>query len=58
MPITYLDKHNPDQFEILDANDLIIENRAPKKPHGLIKDKDGCINGQAVYARILIRKRK
>ena len=58
VPITYLDKHNPDQFEILDANDLIIENRAPKKPHGLIKDKDGCINGQAVYARILIRKRK
>ena len=58
VPITYLDKHNPNQFEILDANDLIIENRAPKKPHGLIKDKDGSINGRNVYARILIRKRK
>lgn len=58
VPITYLDKHNPNQFEILDANDLIIENRAPKKSHGLIKDKDGSINGRNVYARILIRKRK
>lgn len=58
VPITYLDKHNPNQFEILDANDLIIENRAPKKSHGLIKDKDGSINGRNVYARILIRKHK
>ena len=58
VPITYLDKHNPDQFEILDANDFIIENQAPKKPHGLIKDKDGSVKGRIVYARILIRKRK
>ena len=58
VPITYLDKHNPDQFEILDANDFIIENRAPQKPHGLIKDKDGSVEGRIVYARILIRKRK
>ena len=58
VPITYLDKHNPDQFEILDANDFIIGNRAPQKPHGLIKDKDGSVEGRIVYARILIRKRK
>ena len=58
VPITYLDKHNPDQFEILDANDFIIENRAPQKLHGLIKDKDGSVEGRIVYARILIRKRK
>ena len=58
VPITYLDKHNPDQFEILDANNFIIGNRAPKKPHGLIKDKDGSVEGRIVYARILIRKRK
>ena len=58
VPITYLDKHNPDQFEILDANNFIIGNRAPQKPHGLIKDKDGSVEGRIVYARILIRKRK
>ena len=58
VPITYLDKHNPDQFEILDANDFIIGNRAPQKPHGLIKDKDGSVEGRILYARILIRKRK
>ena len=58
VPITYLDKHNPDQFEILDANDFIIKDQAPKKPHGLIKDKDGSVRGRIVYARILIRKRK
>ena len=57
VPITYLDKHNPDQFEILDTNDFIIGNRAPQKPHGLIKDKDGSVEGRIVYARILIRKR-
>ena len=50
VPITYLDKHNPDQFEILDANDFIIGNRAPQKPHGLIKDKDGSVEGRIVYA--------
>ena len=58
VPITYLDKHNPEQFEILDANDFIIRDQAPKKPHGLIKDKDGSVKGRIVYARILIRKRK
>ena len=58
VPITYLDKHNPDQFEILDANDFIIRDQAPKKPHGLIKDKDGYVMGRIVYARILIRKRQ
>lgn len=58
VPITYLDKHNPDQFEILDANDFIIRDQAPKKPHELIKDKDGYVKGRIVYARILIRKRK
>ena len=58
VPITYLDKHNPDQFEILDAHDFIIRDQAPKKPHGLIKDKDGYVKGRIVYARILIRKRQ
>lgn len=37
VPIS-LDKYNPDQFEILDANDLRTNEIVPTKPHGLIKD--------------------
>lgn len=55
VPISFLDKYNPEQFELLDANDFIIENRVNKKPHGLIKDKDGAIDGKPTYVRILIR---
>ena len=55
VPITFLDKYNPEQFEILDANDYIIDGRAPKKSHGLIKDKDSSINGKPTYVRILIK---
>ena len=55
VPISFLDKYCPEQFEILSANDFILENRAPIKKHGLIKDKDSTINGQPRYARILIR---
>ena len=59
VPITFLDKYNPRQFEILDANDQVInKDVVPLKPHGLVKDKDGSIAGRIVYARILIRKRK
>ena len=58
VPITFLDKYNPKQFEILDANDYRENENVPKKAHGLIKDKDGCINGKPVYARILIKRKK
>ena len=58
VPITFLDKYNPEQFEILDANDYRENENVPMKQHGLIKDKDGCINGKPVYARILIRRKK
>ena len=58
VPITFLDKYNPEQFEILDANDYRENENVPRKQHGLIKDKDGCINGKPVYGRILIRRKK
>jgi hypothetical protein len=54
VPITFLDKWNPDQFEILDAN--LLRQGAPLKPHGLIKDKDGAIGGKPKYARMVIRQ--
>jgi hypothetical protein len=43
VPITYVDKHNPDQFEIINANDIRTNEYTPEKPHGLIKDKDASI---------------
>ena len=57
VPITFMDKYNPEQFEILDANNYRANDSVPIKAHGLIKDKDGAINGKPTYARILIRRR-
>lgn len=56
VPITFLDKYCPEQFEILDANGYRISDSVPVKKHGLIKDKDGSIQGKPKYARILIRR--
>ena len=58
VPITFLDKYCPEQFEILNANDYRRNPFIPVKPHGLIKDKEGAINGKPTYARILIRKKQ
>ena len=57
VPITFLDKYSPEQFDILNANDYRRNDSIPLKPHGLIKDKDGSINGKPTYARILIRNK-
>ncbi|PZO73076.1 MAG: DNA methyltransferase [Mesorhizobium amorphae] len=58
VPISFLDKYCPEQFEILNANDYRTNDRVPAKPHGIIKDKDGTVVGDPKprYARILIRK--
>ena len=58
VPITFLDKYCPDQFEIVSANDYRKNDKVPFKSHGLIKDKDGSINGKPKYARILIRNKR
>lgn len=42
VPITYLDKYNSDQFEIVDANDIRNEG-VREKHHGLIKDKEATV---------------
>ncbi len=57
VPITFLDKYSPDQFDILNANDYRKNDTIPIKTHGLIKDKEGAINGKPTYARILIRNK-
>ena len=58
VPITFLDKFNPDQFEILSSNDIRLNDKVPFKEHGLIKDKDGAINGKPTYVRIVIKNKK
>ena len=58
VPISFLDKHNPEQFEIVSANDIRANNSVPVKPHGLIKDKDGAIDGKPTYVRIVVRNKR
>ncbi|MDH2924697.1 adenine-specific methyltransferase EcoRI-like protein [Nicoletella semolina] len=58
VPITFLDKYNPEQFEILSSNDFRKNENVPFKAHGLIKDKDGAINGKPTYVRILIKHKR
>lgn len=57
VPITFLDKYNPEQFDILNANEYRRNELVPIKSHGLIKDKEGAIHGKPTYARILIRNK-
>ncbi len=48
VPITFLDKYNPDQFEILGIDRYIEDNPRPNKRF--------TIDGTEIYARILIRR--
>ena len=57
VPITFLDKYSPEQFDILNANNYRKNDTVPIKQHGLIKDKEGAINGKPTYVRILIRNK-
>lgn len=58
VPISFLDKYNPDQFEIISSNDIRLNKNIPYKEHGLIKDKDGTINGKPTYVRIVIKHKR
>ncbi len=65
VPITFLDKYSPDQFEIVMlangnartnvSSDTLSEVRY--RPHPEDKGGVGIINGQRVYVRILIRRK-
>ena len=65
VPITFLDKYNPDQFDILMlANGNVRANSKPEtlrlvgyKHHENDKGGVGVINGKRSYARILIRNK-
>lgn len=49
VPITFLDKYNPDQFEIIGIDRYVEDN--PNYGHSFT------INGKEIYARILIKKK-
>jgi hypothetical protein len=48
VPITFIDKHNPEQFELLGLDD----HRCPWLGHG------PSLNGKTLYRRIIIRRRQ
>ncbi|MCD8301822.1 MAG: adenine-specific methyltransferase EcoRI family protein [Prevotellaceae bacterium] len=50
VPITFLDKYCPEQFEIVEFPGTSIP--------GVIKNAEGKINGKITYARVLIRKKQ
>ena len=56
VPITFLYKYNPTQFEIIDARTIALSDKQKNKNTYLIKDADGGINGKPTYARICIKK--
>jgi len=64
VPITFLDRYNPDQFEILmlangnarTAEDPELLNEVGYTLHKDDKGGVGILNGKRVYVRILIRK--
>ena len=56
VPITFLYKYNPTQFEIIDARTIALNDKQKNKNTYLIKDADGGINGKPTYARICIKK--
>ena len=58
VPISWLDKYCPEQFEILDAREFTVIEKLKYKSTFLIKDADGAILGKPTYARILIRKKQ
>lgn len=46
VPITFMDKYNPNQFEIIDTSTIAMSKGAPY------------VNGKRIYERILIRRRQ
>jgi len=56
VPITFLDKYNPEQFEIIGASDNGVVDEKYKLPH-FKRHNEPYVNGKKVYKRIFIKKR-
>jgi hypothetical protein len=59
VPITFLDKYNPEQFEILGRDYDVKMGLLPEIVRSSWKGKidRGYINGKRIYARIIIKRR-
>jgi hypothetical protein len=57
VPISFLSKYNPDQFEIIGASDNGAVPDEFKLPH-FKKHNEPFIKGKKLYKRIFIRHRK
>ena len=51
VPITFIDKYNPEQFEILGIDRVLVEEATGKVSRFRINDKE-------IYARVIIRNRR
>jgi hypothetical protein len=51
VPITFIDKYNPDQFEILGIDRVLVEEATGKVSRFRIDDKE-------IYARVIIRNKR
>ncbi|MBN1112923.1 MAG: adenine-specific methyltransferase EcoRI family protein [Bacteroidales bacterium] len=60
VPVSFLNKHNPDQFEILGSDYNVKEGLLPKIVNPKWKDKidRGYLNNKRLYTRILIKHKK
>lgn len=60
VPISFLDKYNPDQFEILGSDYNVKEGLLPKlvKPKWKGKLDRGYVNNKRLYTRILIKHKR
>lgn len=60
VPITFMDKYNPEQFEILGLDSDVASGKLSylRKDNWQGKFGRGVINGQTKYARILIKHKR
>ena len=57
VPITFMDKYNPEQFELIGCSDNGAVDDRYKLPH-FKRHNEPYINGKKMYKRIFIRPRK
>ena len=57
VPISFIGKYNPNQFEILNCNNFTSNDKAPFKPNGLLANGSASLNGKAKFTRIVIKKK-
>lgn len=56
VPITFLDKYNPEQFDIIGASDNGVVDEKYKLPHFKVHNEP-YVNGKKLYKRLFIKKK-